>query len=117
MQAVVAGDVFVCSWGYDQTNTDFYKVVAMTKSGKSVKIQKWNARVTGTDRVTVGDGPFTQSYYNHRTGEREHYVAPVETKRLRTDSSRPSISMTSYSSAYLVDPQAEHYATIHSPGH
>lgn len=30
--AVKVGDVFYSSWGYDQTNVDFYKVVAKTKA-------------------------------------------------------------------------------------
>jgi len=120
---VQVGSVFVCSWGYDQTNVDFFKVVGMTKSGKSVKVQKWSSKITGTDRVAVDleKGPATLSFYNHNTGERDTWTAPVETKRLRmpeqSGASRPCFSMASYSSAYLVDPDSEHYATIHSSGH
>jgi hypothetical protein len=33
---VVAGDVFRCSWGYDQTNIDYYEVIAVT--GKTATI-------------------------------------------------------------------------------
>lgn len=33
---IEVGDVFVSTWGYDQTNVDFYEVVAVTP--KSVKI-------------------------------------------------------------------------------
>jgi hypothetical protein len=33
---VEVGDIFVCSWGYDQTNIDFYKVVKKTKTGVSI---------------------------------------------------------------------------------
>ena len=32
------GDVLVSSWGYDQTNIDFWRVVGLTASGKSVRI-------------------------------------------------------------------------------
>jgi len=35
---VNVGDVFLNSWGYDQTNTDFYQVVRVTKA--SVFLQK-----------------------------------------------------------------------------
>lgn len=39
--AVKVGDVFYSSWGYDQTNVDFYKVVAKTKARiKVVKVSK-----------------------------------------------------------------------------
>jgi hypothetical protein len=32
------GDLLVSSWGYDQTNIDFWRVVSLTESGKSVRI-------------------------------------------------------------------------------
>ena len=35
---VKLGDVFVNSWGYDQTNIDFSKIVGFSASGKSAKI-------------------------------------------------------------------------------
>ena len=34
---VQVGDLFACSWGYAQTQVDFYEVVGLTPSGKSVK--------------------------------------------------------------------------------
>lgn len=34
------GDVFVASWGYDQTNVDAFVVVGVSPSGKSVDIKK-----------------------------------------------------------------------------
>lgn len=64
-EATNVGDVFVSSWGYDQTNVDFYKVVAKTKAMvKVVKIGK--IAVSDDDRrssvsvipnKTVIDGP------------------------------------------------------------
>jgi hypothetical protein len=33
---VIAGDVFRCSWGYDQTNIDYYEVISVT--GKTATI-------------------------------------------------------------------------------
>jgi hypothetical protein len=35
---VKLGDIFERSWGYEQTNVDFYKVIELTKSGKSAKV-------------------------------------------------------------------------------
>ena len=46
------GDVFYASWGYDQTNVDFYQVVGVTASGKSVRLRKIAA-----ERVGEGGGP------------------------------------------------------------
>lgn len=34
------GDVFTRSWGYDQTNVNYYLVVGITPSGKSVKLRE-----------------------------------------------------------------------------
>lgn len=36
---VEIGDIFEGSWGYDQTNVDFYEVVGFTPSGKSVRLR------------------------------------------------------------------------------
>ena len=35
--AVKVGDIFVASWGYDQTNIDFYEVVAKTAARVKVR--------------------------------------------------------------------------------
>lgn len=34
------GKIFYTSWGYDQTNYDFIKVIGLTKSGKSAICQR-----------------------------------------------------------------------------
>jgi hypothetical protein len=38
--AVSKGDIFVSSWGYEQTNVDFYRVVEPAAYGKFAKLQK-----------------------------------------------------------------------------
>ena len=52
------GDILVSSWGYDQTNVDFWRVVGLTASGKSVRIVPAGSRVveqfTGGERVVPG---------------------------------------------------------------
>ena len=40
------GDLLYSSWGYDQTNIDFYKVLAV--SGKSIKIVQVADKIVGT---------------------------------------------------------------------
>lgn len=50
------GDIVYCTWGYDQTNVDFYEVLSLTPSRKSATIQhlkfknaEYNAyQMTGT---------------------------------------------------------------------
>jgi len=54
------GDVLVSSWGYDQTNVDFWRVVGLTASGKSARIMPVAQRVVdysrGSERVVPGTG-------------------------------------------------------------
>jgi hypothetical protein len=57
---VTVGTVFERSWGYDQTNVDFYRVVGLTPKG--VKIQKWSAHNVASegnmhDSLVPGDRP------------------------------------------------------------
>lgn len=58
---VKIGDVFVRSWGYDQTNVDFYEIVSVSKTGKTAKARRIkNAIVASTgqsDRVTAATSP------------------------------------------------------------
>ena len=53
------GDVLVSSYGYDQTNVAFFRVVGLTASGKSVRIVPAGQRVvgsfTGGERVVPGE--------------------------------------------------------------
>jgi hypothetical protein len=55
------GDVFVRSWGYDQTNVDFYELTALSKTGKTGRARHLRS-VTVSDsgqstRVTAATGP------------------------------------------------------------
>jgi len=44
----VVGQVFDRSWGYDQTNVDFYEVLSVSPSGKTVKAAKITKQILGT---------------------------------------------------------------------
>jgi len=39
------GKIFFSSWGYEQTNIDFYKVIEVSKSGKTFTLQKIGSQV------------------------------------------------------------------------
>lgn len=97
------GDFLVASWGYDQTNIDFYKIVGITPSGKSVKIQKWSSAVAedhgSAVRVVPGDAPSDPD-------------APIKTKRVRGD----CVTINSYASAWLWNGKAQ-YQTGSGWGH
>lgn len=112
---VKVGDFFYSSWGYDQTNIDFYKVVGTTKSGKSVKVQPWTSRVVGerggpSERVVPGERPRMVRVRDENyayTGETVE--APVETKRLRRGGYKNfSFYVNSYSNAYYWEGESLH---------
>ena len=56
---VAIGDIFMDNWGYDQTNIDYYEVVAVSKTGR-VKLHRIRKNYLG-DRyephVTVSPRP------------------------------------------------------------
>lgn len=62
------GDFLASSWGYDQTNVDFYRVLEVTPSGKSVRVQQWSSRIVRDDGpqvyVVPGDQPATRPDYS-----------------------------------------------------
>lgn len=43
------GKIFYSSWGYEQTNIDFYKVIEVSKSGKTFTIQKIGSTIVSAD--------------------------------------------------------------------
>jgi hypothetical protein len=136
---VKVGDFFVSSWGYDQTNVDFYRVVGITPSGKSVKVQQWTM---GVDHSDVHDyvvaseegGPVMQRVRKPGVSEEEYWAmdywdrqeateevpVPVVTKRLQSygegANKRYYFSVNSYSSASLWDGRPM-YQTGHGYGH
>ena len=84
---VNVGDIFVCSWGYDQTNIDYYKVLEV--KNKSV--------------VIAGIGQ-NRTYTGHMQGECTPVPNAVSdkhiTKRIISCGDSVSLKMTSYSWAY-----------------
>lgn len=86
------GEILYCSWGYDQTNVDWYEVLAVTKA--SIKIRQISGRIIepgkGSDKVVPVPG----------SAERD---AKVLTKRVKHYEGRYYVTISSYSSAYLWD--------------
>jgi hypothetical protein len=48
--SIKVGDVFHSCWGYDQTNTEFYKIVSISKTGKSAKVVQVAAEAIGDEK-------------------------------------------------------------------
>jgi len=73
---IKTGDIFYNSWGYDQTNIDWYQVVGITKSGKSVKIREIGAQIAGA--------PGCSDMSGRSTPVKGAFISPdVLTKRIR----------------------------------
>jgi hypothetical protein len=95
------GSILVSSWGYDQTNIDFYQVVGFTASGKSVRL-----------RPIASEHVESCGFMSEKVRPVPHaYTGPAFTKRINRD--RDYIALTSYSYACLADREtytASHYA-------
>lgn len=101
---VMPGQIFYSSWGYEQTNIDFYMVLSLTPTGKSAKV------------VQIG----SKSVYNHSRMTSVEFPDPskktsdVMTKRIKSSGSiGPFFHLKSYSNAYRWDgyeKHASHYA-------
>ena len=77
---VHVGDIFYCCWGYDQTNYDFYQVVALR--GKHTAIVRESAckaemcsDYSGYKRP-IRDSFRSEKEYNLRTTFNEYYKCP-----------------------------------------
>jgi hypothetical protein len=68
------GDILYSSWGYDQTNVDFYQVIDTTE--KSIKIRQVGKRVVreerGSDYVVAVPGKFTDGPMTKRVSPGGH---------------------------------------------
>ena len=93
-EGIKKGDIFVSSWGYDQTNVDFYEIVDV--KGKIVVIREIHKRVTpgshGSDKVMPIPG---------------NYDGEPMRKRPSYRNGKPSIKMTDYAWAYPWDGKPE----------
>lgn len=118
---VKVGDFFYASWGYDQTNVDFYKVVALTPAG--VKVQKWSCKVersSGSADYVVPGGAPAMGLEVQVPGGTTHDMqqeAGVMTKRLQSfGPGKPYFRVASYAHASLWDGTPK-YQTASGWGH
>lgn len=84
---VKVGDIFVSSWGYDQTNIDYYKVLSVKNK-----------------TAVLGEIGQNRQYTGHMCGKcvPDPTVAGKKTltKRILSMNGSPYFKMTSYASAY-----------------
>ena len=107
---VKVGDYFYSSWGYEQTNVNWFQVVALAGQS-SVRIREVNPPVIAVD----GIGPMSEDCTYELDSSnilppasRSSWIKDQEKgdlKRLRSYAadgvSNPSVYMTSYADAYL----------------
>ena len=106
---VQVGDIFYSSWGYDQTNVDFYEVTGLT--GASVRVRP----IAATIESSSGTG---QDYLMPVPGS---YKGPEFTKRIQGTpggerSNQPYFRLDSSSGAWLWDGKPK-YQTSYGWGH
>lgn len=105
------GDILRCSWGYDQTNVDWYQVIAVTKA--SVKIRAIASKVVADNGpstlVVPVPGSFLAPSGNWKKDD-PAYSEKGATKRFRASGGDLgySVRIESYSSAYLWDGKPAH---------
>ena len=100
------GDILYSSWGYDQTNIEFFKVVKVSEF--SVWIQKVNSKiveVTGWahERVIPTDSSEYEVRIWEKPGEYETKVYPVKRHKIQSWGEGYGVSLNSYASAWLWD--------------
>ena len=101
---VKVGSIFVMSWGYDQTNVDFYQVVAL--KGKTQCVVRGicgRPKEMGRDEYV----PVPDSFVGKEIVKKINYYQDY----------RPWLTMTSFASARLCDPKEGHYQTPAGFGH
>lgn len=104
---IQVGSLFASSWGFDQTNVDFYQVIKRTE--KTVTVQKIASKVAETQQES-------------NTSMAAYVVADVDnfqdekpiTKKMaswKKDGSEVSIKISSYSTAFETTETKEHYTS------
>jgi hypothetical protein len=80
---VKVGDIFYSSWGYDQTNVDFYEVVGLT--GASVKVrevaqERLSSDGYGSDQVVPVPGYYIGEVMTKRISDARHWNGTASIK-------------------------------------
>ena len=104
LAAVRPGMIFHCSWGYEQTQCDFYQVV----------------RVVGHHAIIRKIGSYSPDNHNgsqpmaeYRLATKDAFIGPEIRKRIQFSGGEPYLSMTSYSSANLWDGKPKYCSWYH----
>lgn len=91
--AVAVGDVFEASWGYDQTNIDYYQVVRVV-GPKTVEIRQIGAVVWDTGMMQGRSVPSVDSFIGR----------PMVKRVKPTGDGGAAVMIASYCHAYRIEP-------------
>jgi hypothetical protein len=100
------GDIFRSSWGYGQTNVDFYQVVGLTP--KSVKLRMIQSKVEQTGAMSGQALPIKDAFYDWRSemrGTDGVMTKKVKAYRNNKNQAEAYISISSFSGAWKWDGQ------------
>jgi hypothetical protein len=117
LTTVKVGDFFEESWGYDQTNADFYQVVKVSTSGKTVWMRHVRTEVVRANESAEYLTPVVDGFDEIGAGSKRDGLLR-KAVRVFDLGNGPTVSvhMTSYSSAYLWDGKPA-YQTDSRAGH
>lgn len=69
-----AGDIFCWSWGYDQTNIDFFEVISVSASGKTVKVRELEQAKSYRPNTMTGDTLPKRGCYKDAAVTKKPYI-------------------------------------------
>lgn len=95
--SISVGDVFVSSWGYEQTNVNFYQVVSLHGT-KTVTVRE----ITAKSRAVQSMAGYTKPLINNFVGD------PIR-RQIKETGSKPSIKIADFEYARLTAPEEEHF--------
>ena len=104
---VKVGDVFSMSWGYEQTNNNFFQVVALCGE-QSVRVVEVVPKRIATEAVSPMSADYTYDIRQCAVKDSSMWIKDQEKgdiKRLKcynADGTRPQFYVTSYADAYYV---------------
>lgn len=96
---VHVGDIFHCMWGYDMIINDFYEVVEVSKTGKSVITRKIATHMDGDPCSPAGGAQVRPML----TGDR--FIGRPERHTLQAYGKSIYIRINSFSTATLMEPE------------
>lgn len=104
---IKAGDIFYMSWGYEQTNVDFFRVKAL-RGKTQVILQEVNLGIAEEKGISGMSCDRKYSLKNYSLVKNSCFVKNNEKgiiKKVQGTKERPYIDMTSYANAYKYDGQ------------